>query len=72
MCKLPLDSSRCRFGLWYLGTGAIRYGHLPKFAALNLLHEKIHAEAAKLIVLVTRGERKNRARAVGPVVDMRD
>jgi len=41
----PLDTHECRFGLWYHGTGAIRYGHQDELIRLNPLHEQIYALA---------------------------
>ncbi len=69
---LPLDSSQCRFGLWYHSAGTIRYGHLPEFHALNLLHEQIHAKAAELIALVAQGERDVALKQLDRFYDMRD
>lgn len=69
---LPLDSYQCRFGLWYHSAGAIRYGHLPEFHALNPVHEQIHVKAAELIALAAQGEQDRALEQLDRLYDMRD
>jgi diguanylate cyclase (GGDEF)-like protein/PAS domain S-box-containing protein len=46
-----LDSTRCRFGRWYRGSGAARYNGLPEFHAIEPLHETIHVMATGMVAL---------------------
>jgi hypothetical protein len=51
-----LDSRQCRFGLWYHGTGMIRYGNLAAFAEIEPVHEKIHDLARELVAQAHQGQ----------------
>ena len=55
---VELDSRQCRFGRWYFGSGATRYGTLPEFVAIAPLHERIHAQAAEIAELVRAGRQR--------------
>ncbi|MEW5788232.1 MAG: EAL domain-containing protein [Pseudomonadota bacterium] len=57
---LPQDthSHQCRFGRWYRGSGANRYGHLAEFTALDRDHDAIHNLAGELVGLVESGARE--------------
>lgn len=50
-----LDPHQCRFGLWYQGAGAVRYGALPKFKAIGPVHDRVHLLGAELIELARDG-----------------
>ncbi|MBL8492066.1 MAG: EAL domain-containing protein, partial [Rhodocyclaceae bacterium] len=50
-----MDSRHCRFGRWYLGSGATRYGTLPEFRAIAPFHERVHAQAAEMAELLRDG-----------------
>ncbi|WP_170285821.1 EAL domain-containing protein [Propionivibrio limicola] len=52
----PLAICACRFGLWLHDEGARRYGDLPQFAELDVLHESIHALATELYEGYVRGD----------------
>ncbi|MEW6679076.1 MAG: PAS domain-containing protein [Pseudomonadota bacterium] len=58
--ELPqeIHSHQCRFGRWYRGSGANRYGNLEEFMALDVLHNRIHDLAAELAGLVESGDRE--------------
>ncbi len=49
----------CRFGQW-LNTeeGLTRYGALPAFQVIELLHRQVHTLAAELCELQTQGHRQ--------------
>ncbi len=34
---------QCQLGIWYRGLGRDRYGHMPTFQTIDLLHRRIHA-----------------------------
>ena len=51
----PLDSRRCRFGIWLESEAQARYGRHPGFAATVVLHDRAHAVAAQLCALRSAG-----------------
>jgi diguanylate cyclase (GGDEF)-like protein/PAS domain S-box-containing protein len=51
-----LDSAHCRFGCWYRGSGAARYGELLEFQAIAPLHETVHVIATGLVALAHDGQ----------------
>jgi diguanylate cyclase (GGDEF)-like protein/PAS domain S-box-containing protein len=50
------DGHCCRFGRWYSGPGQSRYRHLPQFAELEGIHERVHALGQKIVSLCEGGE----------------
>ena len=54
---MPVDARACRFGRWYGGEGARRYGALEVFADLGRQHEEVHRHGRRLIERHRRGER---------------
>jgi diguanylate cyclase (GGDEF)-like protein/PAS domain S-box-containing protein len=67
-----LHGHQCRFGLWYHGSGTIRYGHMPEFAALDESHEAIHALAAELAGLANNGRSTEAVSRLGELYVLRD
>lgn len=51
-----LDSVHCRFGRWYQGSGAARYGEFREFQAIAPLHETVHIIATGLVALARDGQ----------------
>ena len=47
----PLDLHLCRFGQWLDGGGLQRYGAEADFVVVTQLHEAVHREAERLVVL---------------------
>jgi len=50
------DHHNCRFGFWFYGKGKERYGHLPVFAELELIHAHVHEVGSEIIRLKDAGE----------------
>ena len=44
-----LESKSCNFGQWLHEKGKQTYGHTPVYEAIHSLHEKVHAQARKLV-----------------------
>lgn len=53
---LPDAHRRCRFGQWYQGIGAERFGRSPSFLAIDGNHQRAHEFAANLLAAMRRGE----------------
>jgi len=51
-----LDSTHCRFGQWYRGSGVARYGGYGEFESIGLLHESLHIIATGLVALARDGQ----------------
>jgi len=51
-----LDSTHCRFGQWYRGSGMARYGEFSEFESIGLLHESLHIIATGLVALARDGQ----------------
>ncbi|MEW6512609.1 MAG: EAL domain-containing protein [Pseudomonadota bacterium] len=62
-----LDSTHCRFGQWYRGSGMARYGEYSEFESIGLLHESLHIIAIGLVALARDGQTEA-ARADLPVL----
>lgn len=56
--EIELDARQCSFGRWLAGSGAIRYGARPEFAAVVLQHERVHSLAAELFAQASSGQRE--------------
>jgi diguanylate cyclase (GGDEF)-like protein/PAS domain S-box-containing protein len=54
--SFALESTRCRFGRWYRGSGAARYNGMPEFHAIAPLHETIHVIATGLVAMTHDGQ----------------
>lgn len=52
---IMLDPESCRFGHWYHGSGRVRYGTLPAFAAIQPAHAKVHDLGTDLLALLRSG-----------------
>jgi len=68
----PLKEHQCRFGMWYHGSGTIRYGHIPEFSALESSHEEIHLLADELSVLARNGRPTEAISRLGELYALRD
>jgi diguanylate cyclase (GGDEF)-like protein/PAS domain S-box-containing protein len=66
-----IHSHQCRFGRWYRGSGANRYGNLAEFTALDTLHNHIHDLAAELAGLVDAGDREQARARLPELFDAR-
>ena len=53
---ITLDSAHCRFGRWYRGSGAARYGDFIEFQEIAPLHEAVHIIATGLVALARDGQ----------------
>jgi len=51
-----LDSLHCRFGRWYRGSGAARYGEFAEFQSIAPLHEFVHIIATGIVALARDGQ----------------
>jgi hypothetical protein len=70
--KPPIDSHECRFGLWYYGTGTVRYGHLSGYADIDPLHEEIHRAARHLFDMKLSGNQAETLKQVNELLGQRD
>ena len=50
------DHHSCRFGEWYDGLGKRRYGHLPEFLALEVVHADVHKVGQEIVRLHEAGD----------------
>ncbi len=67
-----LESAHCRFGQWYRGSGAARYGDFVEFQEIAPLHETIHIIATGLVAL-TKSDLQDVARdGVPKLLEARD
>ena len=66
--RLPADladPTRCRFGIWYLGSGQQNYGDLAAYGALDGPHREVHALARAAAAQLQAGDARA-AKAVIP------
>jgi len=40
--KIPVDHTKCEFGLWYHNDGKLMLGHLASYDSINTPHEMLH------------------------------
>ncbi len=59
------DPTRCRFGIWYLGSGQQNYGDLAAYGALDAPHREVHALARAAAAQLQAGDARA-AKAVIP------
>jgi EAL domain-containing protein (putative c-di-GMP-specific phosphodiesterase class I) len=55
MAPPTLDHHQCSFGIWFDGDGMARYGSLPAFSNINVLHNQVHKLGSELVALQTQG-----------------
>ncbi len=67
-----LDQDQCRLGLWLNGEGLARFGAQPGFEAIAPLHSQVHALAAELCELQTRGGTQQALARLGELQGLRD
>jgi diguanylate cyclase (GGDEF)-like protein/PAS domain S-box-containing protein len=67
-----VDPAHCRFGRWYKGSGAARYGGLAEFQAIDPIHEQAHALGAELLALARGGQAALARQRVPELYDVRD
>ena len=53
---IAMDSHACRFGRWYGGSGAARYGDFPEFQIIAPKHERAHRIAVQMLALARAGQ----------------
>lgn len=51
-----VDAEACRFGLWYDGEGMRKYGHLAGYAAIDVIHRRIHQVVQQVLRLRDAGD----------------
>ncbi len=68
----PLDPHDCHFGAWLEGAGVARYGALPGYRAVELLHLKVHALAAELMQQRALGRSAEAVSRLGEIHALRD
>jgi len=69
---VELGARECRFGHWYRAGGAMRYGALPDFQAIDPVHERIHALGAELLELARTGRAEAARQRLPEVYALRD
>ncbi len=69
---IALEPEHCRFGHWYLGSGAVRYGTLPEFLAIDPVHQRIHALGERLVSLLREGRQDEARRLLPELFSLRD
>lgn len=52
------DHHKCRFGQWYYSHGKERYGHLPVFSSLEIVHAMVHRIGPEIIRLQQEGQKE--------------
>lgn len=67
-----LDPHQCRFGQWYHGFGAARYGHLPEFAELGKVHDEVHRIGPEIIRLHRAGSLAGARTLVPTLLDLKE
>jgi diguanylate cyclase (GGDEF)-like protein/PAS domain S-box-containing protein len=67
-----LDSHQCRFGEWYYGTGATRYGHMAEFLELGEVHDEVHRIGPEIIRLQRDGTKEEARNLVPALLDLKD
>ena len=67
-----IDSDKCRFGVWYLGAGRLRYGSFDDYPEIGALHEAVHALAGELVALRDNGQLKKEHHRLHDLHAMRD
>ena len=50
-----LDYHHCHFGDWYNGIGCDSYGHLPEYAEIDTIHQRVHELGKELVELDRNG-----------------
>ncbi len=51
-----LDARKCRFGHWFEGDGKRRYGQLPQYRDVGVLHDEVHKLAREIVTLHATGQ----------------
>ncbi|WP_126447055.1 EAL domain-containing protein [Sulfuricystis multivorans] len=70
--QIPLDPRACRFGIWLHGEGRRRYARLAEFAAIDALHEEIHALGRRIAMLCESDEHAAAAALLPDLLAKRD
>jgi len=52
------DAHQCRFGHWYYGHGAQRYGHLAEFTNLESIHNRVHEIGTSILHHSKKGDKE--------------
>lgn len=68
----PLDRHQCRFGMWLDAKGLSRYGALPSFETIELLHQRVHVLGAELLELLTQDRIPEALARLAELHDLRD
>jgi len=50
------DATKCRFGHWYNDDGKRRYGRLPQFREIGMMHDALHKLAREILALHAIGQ----------------
>jgi len=67
-----LDPHQCRFGQWYHGPGAARYGHLPVFAEVGQVHDEVHRLGPEIVRLHRAGLADEARSLVPGLLDLKE
>ncbi len=67
-----LDYTQCHFGAWYSGHGALRYGHLPEFKTIGVLHQQVHQLADELLRLHAAGQPEQARAMAAHLINLTD
>jgi diguanylate cyclase (GGDEF)-like protein/PAS domain S-box-containing protein len=66
------DHRHCRFGAWFHGDAAKRYGHLTEFTAIAPIHEEIHRVGTEVLQLMECGETGLADTRIRHLLELRD
>jgi diguanylate cyclase (GGDEF)-like protein/PAS domain S-box-containing protein len=70
--KPQFDEHECRFSHWLDGVGGVRYADHSSFKEIRLLHQEVHAFAARLIEFHSRGETNLAHEQIGKLQECSD
>jgi len=66
------DHRNCRFGFWFYGKGRERYGHLPVFNELDLIHAHVHEVGSEIIRLRDAGDVRATEALCSKLLELKD
>jgi len=66
------DHRQCRFGHWYYGHGAIRYGNLSEFRDLEAVHREVHRLGPEIVELRRQGDLDQARDRLRELLDLKD
>lgn len=66
------DHHKCRFGHWYYHQGKARYGHLPAFIELEVIHAYVHKLGPEIVRLHRQGDQPQALTLAKELLEVRD